>query len=79
MTSQRHEAHWMLGTVMWGKVRVVTISAAAGVGMLNRGRLQYFGIQQPADWQSLPNLAVVPLDTDLLVVKDTRQDCRSVL
>ncbi len=47
--------------------------------MLNRGRLQYFGSQYPADWRSLPNLAAVPLDSDLLVVKDTQQDCRSVL
>lgn len=49
---------------------------AIGVGMLNRGRLQYFGSQYPADWKSLPNLAAVPLDSDLLVVKDTKQDCR---
>ncbi|BDA44775.1 hypothetical protein COCOBI_06-2530 [Coccomyxa sp. Obi] len=49
---------------------------ATGVGMLNRGRLQYFGSQYPADWQSLPNLAAVPLDSELLVVKDTQEDCR---
>ncbi|KAK9908320.1 hypothetical protein WJX75_005984 [Coccomyxa subellipsoidea] len=49
---------------------------AAGVGMLNRGKLQYFGIQHPAQWQSLPNLAAVPLDEELLIIKDTQMDCR---
>jgi hypothetical protein len=48
----------------------------AGVGMLNRGKLQYFGIQHPAQWQSLPNLAAVPLDEELLIIKDTQMDCR---
>lgn len=62
-----------------GKLHVLTMNGAAGVGMLNRGRLQYFGTQHPSDWQSLPNLAAVPLDSDLLVVKDTQQDCRSVM
>jgi hypothetical protein len=44
--------------------------------MLVRGSLQYFGNLQSSTWPKCPSLAALPLDSELLVVNDTREDQR---
>lgn len=43
--------------------------------MLSKGKLEYTGFQQPADWAA-PCLAALPVAKELLVVLDLHRDPR---